>query len=231
MSLLINTKADIIDLNIKKEFKYGETVIMNLEITYPEIVLYRKPVVQNCINRSYRDIVSELINDASIKLFNDAMNYYRDAIRNEFPFHAYDVVMKYTITLNDNCLFSTYFDRYEFTGGAHGNTLRFSQNWDLRNGCQIKMKNLFRSCENYRRIVLSEILQLADINYNENPNIYFENYKTLIIENFDPVNFNLTPTGIAVYYQQYDIAPYATGIVVFDISYDSLGRIKPGCLY
>ena len=33
----------------------------------------------------------------------------------------------------------------------------------------------------------------------------------------------------AVYYQQYEIAPYASGIPVFEIPYADLGIEKPNC--
>ena len=226
----INNKAEIIDRNIKKEFKHGEIIIMNLDIPYPEIRLDQKPAVQKHINNSYRSTVSQFYKYVSTKLYNDVLKYYKDTVKNGFPFHAYDVVMKYTVTLNDNCPLSTYFDRYEYTGGAHGNTTRFSDNWDLRTSYHIKMKDLFKRGENYRRLVLAQILKQADINYKENSYLYFENYRELIVKNFNPGSFNLTPTEIAVYYQQYDIAPYVTGIVVFDISYESLGRGKLGCV-
>jgi hypothetical protein len=226
----INNKAEIIDHNIKKEFKYGAIIIMNLDISYPEIKIDHKPAVQKHINDAYRSTVSEFYKYVSTKLYNDALKYYKDTVKNGFPFHAYDVVMKYTVTLKDNCLLSTYFDRYEYTGGAHGNTIRFSDNWDLRTSYHINMKNLFKRSENHRILVLAQILKQADINYKENSYLYFENYQTLIVKNFNLRSFNLTPTGIAPYYQQYEIAPYVTGIVVFDISYESLGREKPSCV-
>ena len=48
---------------------------------------------------------------------------------------------------------------------------------------------------------------------------YFENYKELINKTFNPNSFYCTPEGISVYYQQYDIAPYSSGIREFLMPY------------
>jgi len=53
-----------------------------------------------------------------------------------------------------------------------------------------------------------------------NPDIYFENYRELIDKNFHEENFYCEPRGIVIYYQLYDIAPYASGIRTFLIPYD-----------
>ena len=91
----INNKAEIIDHNIKKEFKYGEIIIMNLDISYPEIRLGHKPAVQKHINYTYRFTVKQFYKYVSTELYNDALKYYKDTVKNGFPFHAYDVVIKF----------------------------------------------------------------------------------------------------------------------------------------
>lgn len=90
------------------------------------------------------------------------------------------------------------------------------------------MRDLFPRGTNYRRLVLEQILKQADKMMEENP-ILFEDYRQLIVKYFDPDSFNLTPKGISVYYQQYEIGPYASGIITFEIPYESLGIDKPMC--
>ncbi len=43
---------------------------------------------------------------------------------------------------------------------------------------------------------------------------YFDNYRELVPQTFNPAQFYLTPEGLTVYFQQYDIAPYASGFHV-----------------
>ena len=60
-------------------------------------------------------------------------------------------------------------------------------------------------------------------------NIYFENYEQLTAKTFQPESFYLTPDGLAIYYQQYDIAPYSSGIPVFIINYEEGRVVLPTC--
>ena len=43
----------------------------------------------------------------------------------------------------------------------------------------------------------------------------FDDYPELLRSTFQAGNFYLTPEGIVIYYQQYDIAPYSSGITEF----------------
>jgi hypothetical protein len=56
----------------------------------------------------------------------------------------------------------------------------------------------------------------------------YDDYKPLIIKNFDKSSFYLSPEGITIYYQQYDIAPYSSGIAEFTIPYSIIGW-RPDC--
>ena len=68
-------------------------------------------------------------------------------------------------------------------------------------------------------MLIDQILRQADENIQQNPGINFEDYHALIVKYFNEEHYYLTPSGVAIYYQQYEIAPYSTGIVVFTISY------------
>jgi hypothetical protein len=57
--------------------------------------------------------------------------------------------------------------------------------------------------------------------------VYFENYAELVNENFKPSHFYLSKDGVVIYFQQYDIAPYATGMPSFTIPYGPGGAILP----
>lgn len=97
--------------------------------------------------------------------------------------------------------------------GAHGNTIRSSQNWNLRTGRQLPLSYFYPNNPNYVLDILRSII--AQI--KENPENYFDNYCELVLETFNLESFYVTPESIAIYFQQYDIAPYSTGIPVFNI--------------
>lgn len=47
------------------------------------------------------------------------------------------------------------------------------------------------------------------------PGIYFEDYRKLLQDTFNANSFYIQPGRVVIYYQQYDIAPYSTGLPKF----------------
>ncbi|MNP35104.1 hypothetical protein D3C76_1284230 [compost metagenome] len=203
--------------------------MINIDIEYPSITLPQGRLIQIKINRYYQDLATKFYRYSIDTLLPAAIDQYESSLKDGFPFNAYEVVMKYTVTLNYNCTLSTYFDQYQYTGGAHGNTLRLSNTWNLQTGNTIRLKDLFSDKSNYKDTVIKQVQIQAKENLIKNPGIYFENYEDLIVQNFNEDNFYLTQNSVNIYYQQYDIAPYSTGIVVFDIPYSDLGVKSPKC--
>ncbi len=214
------------DINCR--FKYDNIEILTLNIKYPIINISNNPRAEENINNQISMQVNEYIEYASNTLYNQAMNTYVNSLKNNFPFHSYEAYMVYTITYNDNCYLSLYTDKYEYTGGAHGNTIRTSNTWELCTGQNIYLYCFFKPYTDYTHMLIQEIIAQAEENLKENQFIYFEDYKNLIIKNFNPHSFYMSPDGITIYYQQYDIAPYSTGIVEFTIPYTKLGWF-PSC--
>lgn len=215
-------KANISMKKIEETFNYDFIEMLKLTIKYPVISMKNNPRTEWTINNQIAINVNEYIVYAEY-LYQQAINYYKDSKVNDFPFHPYEVYMEYKITYNENCFLSVYVDKYEFTGGAHGNTLRSSDTWDLCSGMKLPLYSFFKPEINYRDLLIEEITRQAEYNLNESPNIYFDEYKSLILKNFNQNSFYLTPRGMVIYYQQYDIAPYSTGIVEFLIPYEIIG--------
>jgi len=225
---LENNSADISFKEINREFIYNDLVMISLKITYPEIKLADNFRAQNRINASITSEVYDFFGYTASTLYFEAIREYKNAIQNNFPFRTYEAVLNYEITYNEDCYLSVYSDQYVFTGGAHGNTIRSSNTWSLKTGRKIPLSSWFIKDKDYKRLLLDQILKQAGMNINQNPGIYFEDYRSLIVKYFNPKSYYLTSSGIAVYYQQYEIAPYSTGIVVFNIPYKILG-VYPSC--
>ena len=190
--------ADISMHEYKKKFNYNNIEVLELSIKYPKISLTNNPRAENLINNRIKTEIIDFVRYSKY-LYNQAIEGYHESQANNYPFHGYSAYMEYTITYNENCFLSLYFDRYEFTGGAHGSTIRSSDTWTRQ----------------------AEVIQQRE-------DIYFDDYKELIISNFNENSFYLSPSGITIYYQQYDIAPYSTGIVEFTIPYDLINW-HPNC--
>ncbi|MPM61403.1 hypothetical protein SDC9_108261 [bioreactor metagenome] len=144
-----------------------------------------------------------------------AVEQYKGDIQNNFPIRVFEAMQVYKITYLHACIISVYFDRYQYTGGAHGNTVRTSQTWQLQRCGLIPLKQLVRCPPDYKTYILKEV----EAQIRKELEIYFENYKELIKQTFNENSFYATSKGIVVYYQQYDIAPYSSGIREFLIPY------------
>lgn len=218
---MINNRAYISMQHLERMFKYNNTDVLKLTINYP-IIRLRNSFAELKINNQILCEVNSYLRHTDY-LYGLAVNSYNQSQDNDYPFHMYEAYMEYTITYNDNCFLSTYVDKYEFTGGAHGSTVRSSNTWELNRGTEIPLYAYFKPGTDYRQILTDEIIKQANSNLAKNPGIYFEDYRDLIISNFDENSYYLTQDGIVIYYQQYYIAPYSTGIVEFTIPYEFIG--------
>lgn len=210
--------------NIEKRILHGEleykgSIILTYEIEYPEITTSNYELGKNTFNNFNKNIALSLENRAKHELFEEAKKVYEYNISNGFPVFVYEVIQKYEITYNEDYIISLYSDQYEFTGGAHGNTIRSSQNWDLRTAKQIKLSSFFPDNDYYIIDILKNINAQIKEQIQSGNNFYFPEYCELVLETFRLENYYLTKNSIAIFFQQYDIAPYSSGIPVFYLTY------------
>ena len=217
--------ADISMHEYKKTYNYNNVEVLKLTIKYPEIRL-RNPQAENNVNNQIHMEVCDFKRYANY-LYKLAIKRYNETLDNDYPFFIYEAYMEYTITYNENCFLSLYYDKYEFTGGAHGMTIRASNTWELCLGTHLPLSSFFWPGTDFRHLLVDEMIRQAEP-IQRNEGIYFDDYKSLINENFNEDSFYLSPSGITIYYQQYDIAPYSTGIVEFTIPYSKLNW-QPNC--
>ena len=199
----------IVKRALTKELKYDNTVVLKYNIEYPEII-EESSMASIRFNRYNKNLATNLQIKAENELYKEAVELYRYNKQNNYPIIAYEVYRTYEITLNTSEIISLYFDEYIFLGGAHGNTIRTSQTWNMMIARMIELYELFRNPYFIQNIFKQIIIQI-----NTEKDIYFEEACCLVIETFNPKSFYLTPNYIAIYFQQYDIAPYASGIRTF----------------
>ncbi len=204
---------------IKNELKYKNTVVLTYRIEYPEIISSNYCYGKNAFNKYNKEKAFMLENYIKNKLYADAVNTYEYNSSNGYPIMVFEVISEFNITYNNNFLVSLYEDKYEFTGGAHGNTIRTSQNWNLQTACFIPLSYFYPNNPYYLINILKSINSQIKSQIESGSNYYFDNYCELVLETFNINSFYITSGNIAVYFQQYDIAPYSSGIPVFFIPY------------
>lgn len=210
---------------LRNELYYNNVLMLTYTIRYPQFASRWFQSAVRRMNLTYRTKALAFKKHCETELYRLAVEQYQYAVQNNFPFMPYEAVMVYSVTYNQNCALSLYFDQYEFTGGAHGNTVRDSATWNLNQGRIMRLAEFFPANRNYRAYIINMVIEQI----SRDPTNYFEDYKNLVAQYFNPNSFFLTPEGIVVYFQQYEIAPYATGIPMFIIPYLAGNATEPRC--
>jgi hypothetical protein len=208
----------ITTLTLADTINENNTPILTYNITYPYLSSPTTPENLWIINKYYSDNAHNFQTHINTGLKKDAQSDYTLSHTMGYPPHPYEALMTFTPTLSDPSLLSTYSDQYTYTGGAHGNTLRAAQTWNWNTGTQIPLTTFYPDLS----IVKNQIRTQIQNQIASGDSFYFPNYKELVEQTFHPENYYLTPDGLYVFFQEYDIAPYAAGIVTFKM--DSLNK-------
>lgn len=109
-------------------------------------------------------------------------------------------------------------------GAAHGMPSRQYLHIDLKTGYIYQLKDLFKSNNNYTK-VLSNIVgkQMKDKMKADPENYYYwpENYKGIAKDQ----PFYITGDSLVLYFQPYEIAPYAARFPEFSVKFDDISDI------
>ncbi|TYB78865.1 DUF3298 and DUF4163 domain-containing protein [Bizionia myxarmorum] len=179
--------------------------------------------VANNINSSIEAAVINSINfdpDApskkqSISESIDSFNSEYTAFKTDFPESAmeWEAQIDGEIMYQSEAVISVALTTYSNTGGAHGNLIISFLNFDALTGQSLKNDQLFNDTKSFKSI--------ANTYFNEKiagkEEFYFEP------ENFVlPQNIGFNDTGVVLLYNNYEIAPYVTGLTEFTIPFDEL---------
>lgn len=221
LAILIISSTQVLGAIINNIEINDKTVEENTEkyevkVKYPSIKGGNQ--VYKNINKIIEDFTLIWISD--IKLLGEEYSKkYEEAGREMPKMEAYSL---YEVFDTEE-LISVPMTYYQYTGGAHGLTTKISYNYELKTGEEIKLNNLFKDGFNYKDII-DKIIK-DDI--AKEPSLYFNNGAMFKGVNGEQAYY-LSRDGIIIYFQQYEIAPYSSGIREFKISYSVL---KEGLKY
>lgn len=206
---------DITEGRLAEELTYEGITMVTADFRYP-IVSSVNTGADKRINNYYRHLAKTLMRKAQRDLLPEAIDEWRYSVENSYPFRPFDTVMKYTVTTNDDDILSLYYDVYEYTGGAHGTTKRFGDTWRSSTGWFVELGDFFPRGVNYKRILTDNAVKIAARQIAEGTHQYFDHYPKLIKKYFSPQKFFILPGNIAIFYDQYAIAPGYEGTPVFE---------------
>ena len=214
---------------IKDDMLYNGQRVLSYTIEYPAVTSAVFQSAATVINRYYRAKAELYRQRYRHSLYHQAVLEYEMTRSNpDIPFRPYEAFLGCTVTYNDNCTLSLYFDAYQFTGGAHGNTTRTSDTWDLGSSRRVTMARFFAPGATYKAYVIGEVEAQIRAQLETGSGMYFDDYETNAARYFNANSFYLVPDGLIVYYQQYQIAPYASGIPEFLLPFSKQVQ-RPQC--
>lgn len=196
---------------------FNDTLMVDATIRYPQLSGGPIPGFE-IFNDYYRREAAELIGYAQETLYPAAVDQYRNAQRQGFPFHHYVLVYAYVITCRSGLL-SLYADRYEYTGGAHGLTMRNGYTWEPVLGKTLALSDLFVAGYDYNAVILPAVEDEARFRQSTGEADYFDGLSENIRAYYNEENYYLSPGGVVIFYPLYTIAPYAAGIQTFTVPY------------
>ena len=206
---------NITEGRLTEELTYEGITMVSADFRYP-VVSGGNGKADRRINNYYRHLAKTLMRKAQRELLPEAADEWRYSLENSFPFRPFETVMKYSATANEGDILSLYYDIYEYTGGAHGTTKRFGDTWRASTGWFLELGDFFPRGANYKRLLVDNAVKIAARQTAEGTHQYFEHYPKLIKKYFSPVKFYILPGSIAIFYDQYAIAPGYEGIPVFE---------------
>ena len=218
----------VADRQIEEHMQYQNQTLLHYVIHYPRLSSTVFPQTARLLNQHFEQKAREHEKYFREHLFTDAKDQYNYAKSAGYPIRAYEALVTYTVTYNLGCVFSLYFDQYEFTGGAHGNTVRHAENWELVQPTLMPLSSLFPPGTDYERRILAAIQQRIQAQASSDP-IFFPDYAKLIKQYFESSQYYLVPDGMYIFYQLYQIAPYVLGIPTFQIPMNAVGAAIPPC--
>lgn len=124
----------------------------------------------------------------------------------------YEISQNFVVTFNREGVLGILVDQYSYLGGAHGSTLREGLTFSINTGKQLELGDLMKAAPNYNQYLEKMLKERTkDVSFPDvSPGL-----------NAKP-DFYVKEGGIAILYQQYEIAPYAAGIPTYEFNFTEL---------
>ena len=195
--------------------RYEDAPVLSLSLSWPSLPGtcpgFRR------INRCCRHLAQVWQQRWEGPVYRDACAAAAAAAQAGRPFQCWEGRLGCTITLCTGELLSLYSDAWEYTGGAHGSTVRWADTWQIPSGAPRTLASFFPPRSRWRGRVLSALADQARARMAGGETCYYDDWPARLKSAFDPDHFYLTESGLSIFYPLYAIGPYIEGIPVFSL--------------
>lgn len=190
--------------------------ILSIDIAVPYFEGFKN---SDEINRQIRNIVADFIGE--IRAVSKSLEEYRNELieSGEEPFDWETMLLiNYDYSRNGDIL-AVKLNVYSYGGGAHGMSYIYPFTINTKTGEIYTFKSLFKENTNSNEIITNFILDEIE----KNPDMYFfDDYKQTIKNKDGEYNYYIDGDKLVIYFDLYDIAPYAAGMPKFTIDTDEI---------
>lgn len=189
---------------------------LDVTLQYPQLSGSSNSAMQDKMNAVFKQEAQKAAAEG-VKNAADLEQYRKDfASSNPNNCETY---FDYQIKYNSNDIMSLIFLNYQFAGGAHGSTVQTAYTFSLKTGDQYSLKDLFVKDADYVSVISAAVKKQLD--ERDLTSGLFEPF-TKIAED---QGYYLSNDGLRVYFQQYEILPYAAGIQEFTADFSAIKSI------
>ena len=155
--------------------------------------------------------------------YKERLEYDPDAFK-EYAFPCYAMDRRVAPARSSDGLLSMVYEDYYYLGGAHGGTIRRGHNYDLYTGAVLLLDDIAIDLETFTNFLNEKVLELSltPDYYVEGYHMFYEDYEKYIPEVVEEGHWYFTYEGLTLIADQYQLAPYAAGIIEFTIPYADL---------
>ena len=201
-------KSDEIEV-VSKTIERKDTLLSGnsavLDITYPNIP-----------SSEYKE-KADVFNEAVVDKIDSVIFEYDTKINENSDSEILNYTVNYTLCKNTDNIVSVIFNTESFFGGAHESNFYSSINFSMETGKILTLNDILGGDKTDK--IVSYVYNIITADPSEYyPEIDLEAVK----DGFHEENFAIVDNNIKIFFQDYDIAPYAAGFQSFDIPISEL---------
>lgn len=211
VEIIADTTNSVIPVTKKSKAVYVKaedgSVLIKCYIDYPQFEGIDK------INEHLEAMAEEYIDNCSKNVSAEDL---KESYENELAGITYENGTTYDIKKNDGKVLSILNTQVVYTGGAHPNSYRFSDNIDVATGEVLHAEEMLGiTSDELDEIVRKEFVKLI----KADSSAFFDTAEQDLDKLIGAIGYYYNEEGVVFYIPPYEIAPYARGFVEITIPY------------
>lgn len=186
-------------------------------------IVYSYPVIENNENSSFIDELNSMYKENAEKFVEEAVKVSDDAKllldeMGESKYPEMTFLLTYEVNYDKNNILSITNNYYEYTGGAHGIRMMVSENYNVADGSKLALTDvLIGEMDELEIGIYDSFVKLFEETAGDN---FVAEWAAQIENEAGNVKFYIKDGGIVLYFDVYQVAPYAYGIPKVEFKYN-----------